>query len=73
MSHPLTFRNKNGFQDHSGKLVQSGDSVRYLIDGREAILDEALHDGDAFVTWLDGTHGTVKWYHLVAFDGDTKI
>jgi hypothetical protein len=36
----------------------------YLIDGRTGTLDECLHDGDAFVTWDDGTFGTVRWYHL---------
>ena len=26
--------------------------------------DEFLHDGDALVTWDDGTYGTVKWNSL---------
>lgn len=28
------------------------------------MLDECLQDGDAYVTWDDGTFGTVKWNHL---------
>jgi hypothetical protein len=44
--------------------MKSGDVVVYSIDGRECRADEFLHDGDAFVTWADGTHGTVHWNHL---------
>lgn len=44
--------------------VHAGDYVIYLIDGRCGTLDKCLHDGDAFVTWDDGTFGTVRWYHL---------
>ena len=44
--------------------MEAGDRVRYGIDGRTGIADEFLHDGDAFVTWDDGTFGTVKWSHL---------
>lgn len=42
----------------------AGDRVRYTIDGRTGVADEFTHDGDAFITWDDGTFGTVKWNHL---------
>jgi len=44
--------------------MKAGDHVRYLIDGRTGIADEFLHDGDCFITWDDGSFGTVKWNHL---------
>jgi hypothetical protein len=44
--------------------MRNGDIVRYDIDGRICRLDEAMQDGDAFVTWEDGTYDTVKWNHL---------
>jgi hypothetical protein len=45
--------------------MKNGDRVIYTIDGRRGVADEFLHDGDAFMSWDDGTHGTVKWNHLV--------
>lgn len=47
--------------------MKAGDHVQYTIDGRIGIADEFLSDGDAFVTWDDGTFGTVKWNHLVPY------
>ena len=44
--------------------MHSGDWVVYDLDGRHCRLDEALHDGDAFVTFEDGSHETVHWNHL---------
>jgi hypothetical protein len=44
--------------------MRAGDRVRYMLDGRIGRADEFLSDGDAFVTWEDGTYGTVKWNHL---------
>jgi hypothetical protein len=59
--HPLAYdQNKSG-----GNGMNAGDRVRYRIDGRTGIADEFLSDGDTFVTWDDGTFGTVKWNHLV--------
>jgi len=61
MMHPLAIA------DHSnGALgMKAGDRVLYTIDGRTGVADEFLHDGDALVTWDDGTYGTVHWNHLV--------
>lgn len=65
--HSLAFANPgNGFTDANGRSVKEGDRCQYL-DGRECFLDEALHDGDAFVTFTDGTHDTVKWRNLAKF------
>lgn len=67
--HPHAFKGSgNGFTDHDGNSVREGNRVLYTIDGRYAIMDEALHDGDAFVTFEDGTFGTVKWTHLMLVD-----
>lgn len=41
--------------------LNSGDRFIYDIDGRCGWADEFLHDGDAFVTFDDGTHETIKW------------
>lgn len=49
--------------------MKAGDRIRYTIDGRTGVADEFLHDGDAFVTWDDGTFDTVKWNHLVLENG----
>jgi len=65
-AHPLASPdNKSGFEDRNGQDVRAGDKVRYLVNGRTATLDEAMHDGEAFVTWSDGTHGAVKWNNLI--------
>ena len=50
--HPLAFRyNRGGFTDGNGCHVVAGDRVEYRFDNhRRGVLDEALHDGDAFVT-----------------------
>lgn len=44
--------------------MKAGDRIRYTIDGRTGVADEFLSGGEAFVTWDDGTFGTVNWYHL---------
>ena len=64
--HPLAFRdNRGGFTDGNGCHVVAGNRVEYKFDNhRRGVLDEALHNGDAFVTWDDGSHATVKWRHL---------
>jgi hypothetical protein len=62
--HPLAIKSDSGGNSGAWNEVHSGDRIIYLIDGRTGILDECLHDGEAFVTWDDGTFGTVNWYHL---------
>ena len=63
--HPLALSGNNGgFTDFNEQKVKAGDKVLYVIDGRTATLDEAFHDGDAFVTFDDGAYDTVKWRHL---------
>ncbi len=66
MTHPHAFPgNKGGFTDGNGRKVVEGDRVEYRFENhRRGVLDEALHDGDAFVTWDDGSYATVKWHHL---------
>jgi hypothetical protein len=62
--HPLAMRNESGGNSGAWNEVHSGDHVIYLIDGRTGTLDECLHDGEALITWDDGTFGNVNWYHL---------
>ncbi len=62
--HPFAFKNESGGNSGAWNEVHSGDEIIYLISGKTAVLDECLHDGDAFVTWDDGTFGIVKWYNL---------
>lgn len=58
--HPLTFPD-----NRSGACgMMAGDRVTYTIDGRCGVADEFLHDGDAFVSFDDGTCETVKWNWL---------
>jgi hypothetical protein len=40
--------------------MQSGCRVIHL-DGRRGVADEFLSDGDALVSWDDGTFDTVRW------------
>jgi hypothetical protein len=44
--------------------MKCGDRIVYTIDGRHGVADEFLHDGDAFVSFDDGSFETVKWNHL---------
>jgi hypothetical protein len=58
--HPLALPNiRSGAFD-----LRSGDRFVYDIDGRHGRADEFLHDGEAFVTFDDGTHATIKWNHM---------
>lgn len=41
--------------------LRSGDRFVYDIDGRHGWADEFLSHGDAFVTFDDGEHATIKW------------
>lgn len=64
MVHPFALKNKSGGNSGAWNEVKSGDHIIHLIDGCIGTLDECLHDGDAFVSWDDGTFGTVKWRNL---------
>jgi hypothetical protein len=44
--------------------MKAGDRIIYDLDGRHGVADEFLYDGDAYVTFDDGTFATVKWNHL---------
>lgn len=45
--------------------MKVGDRVHYILSGREGILEEAIQDGDALVTWDDDSQTMVKWNHLI--------
>ena len=62
--HPLAVKGKSGGNSGAWNEVHSGDHVICLVTGKIGILDECLHDGEAFVTWADGSFGTVKWRNL---------
>jgi hypothetical protein len=65
MTHPFAFPgNKSGGNSGSAHEVHSGDRIVCCLTERRGTLDECLQDGDAYVTWDDGTFGTVKWNHL---------
>lgn len=57
--HPLAHPGRSGANG-----MMAGDRVLHVLDGRIGIADEFLHDGETFVTWEDGTFGTVKWRNL---------
>jgi hypothetical protein len=68
--HPLARPgNKSGGNSGGPYEVRAGDKVYYDIDGRTGVLDECLQDGDALITWDDGTFGKVKWNHLSPIRG----
>lgn len=53
--HPLAFSpNKSGFYG-----IMSGD--RIAVGDRTGWLDEALHDGEALITYDNGEHDIVLW------------
>jgi hypothetical protein len=64
--HPFAFKHPRPSGGNSGAWneVHAGEHVINLIDGQTGMLDECLHDGDALVTWDDGSFGTVKWFNL---------
>lgn len=62
--HPLAIKGNNGGNNGTWNEVKAGDHIINLIDGRTGTLDECIHDGDAFVTWDDGTFDIVKWHNL---------
>ena len=62
--HPLAFPNDNGCTTQHGEKIHAGDVV-VLPDGRIATVDEILPDGDALLTFTDGTFGEAKWHSLI--------
>lgn len=60
--HPLAIETGAGFTDANGRSVKGGDRIEFR-DGRRGTMDEAMQDGEAFVTWDDGTHETINWKH----------
>lgn len=73
--HPFAFsQNDGGFTDGNDRLVVAGDRVEYRYEGhKRGVLDEALQDGDAFVTWDDGSCATVKWINLAKIPGEALV
>lgn len=63
MRHPLAIGGRTSVAG-----ITSGDRVRSRYTGLTGVVDEFLSDGDAFVSWDDGTFGTVKWRELIAWD-----
>lgn len=65
--HPLvapeSIRKNSGCTNRYGKL-NAGDRAVHVPDGRVGTADEFLHDGDALITWDDGSFGIVKWANL---------
>lgn len=63
MPHPLSLMNP--YASGSGAYdMRAGDRIRLKSDGRTGIADEFLHDGDALISFDDGTFGTVRWNDL---------
>ncbi len=55
---------KGSFTDGNDQKVTAGDKVSYRFSYQIATLDEALQDGDAYITYEDGTKECVKWINL---------
>ena len=53
----------NSVRNMSGGLFEVGEHV--LVNGREAIINDASEDGDAIITHSDGTIRNVKWRDLI--------
>jgi hypothetical protein len=65
MSHPLAFTGRrNGGTNKHGVSISAGDRIRNPFNGKCGIADEFLQDGDAYITYDDGTHDCVKWHNL---------
>jgi len=66
--HPLAL-----LGHHNGALgMKAGDRVVYRLDGRHGRADEFTSDGEAFITWDDGTYDIVKWKNLYPEAASTK-
>lgn len=68
--HPLARSgNKTGFD--LGEPIHGGDRVLHR-SGKRGVMDEALHDGGALVSFDDGTFGEVKWRTLTKEPDDDR-
>jgi hypothetical protein len=63
--HPLAWRamSGNGFDLGRGRFT-GDDRIICTLNGKHGYMDEAMHDGDALVSYDDGTFDIVKWGHL---------
>jgi hypothetical protein len=57
--HPLAMNNNSGAMG-----MKAGERLFHIPSQQWCVADEFLHDGDAFVTFDDGRHDTVKWSSL---------
>lgn len=57
--HGMAFESDTGAYN-----MKSGDILLHIASGRLCRADEFLSDGEAFVTFPDGNHATVKWLDL---------
>lgn len=65
MSHPFAIvGHRNGGTNKFGQTMEAGCRVRNPFNGKVGVADEFLQDGDAYISYDDGTFDTVKWYHL---------
>lgn len=55
---------RNGATNKNGQKMKAGDKVRCMFTGKTGTADEFLQDGDASVSWDDGSGGMPKWWHL---------
>lgn len=62
--HPLALKTNTVGNSSAWNEVRAGDHVICLDTGKTGTLDECLHDGEALVTWDDGTFADTKWHHL---------
>lgn len=68
------------FPPHPMAMVpnqNSGNGIGYqdrfiASDGRHGRMDEALHDGEAFVTMDDGSHEIMNWHQLRKIDDSNQ-
>lgn len=59
-THPLAIGPNAEPGRSGGNGMRSGDRVEHR-DGRKGVAVEFLSDGDALVTWDNGSHGVVRW------------
>lgn len=62
--HPMSFGPNGGISRGTNSL-RAGERFIYTIDGRHGRADEILQDGDAYVTWDDGTWDCIKWNYMI--------